>query len=76
MLDVNKYINVEEKGIAGQDARTKEWYCKELPFKDEKDLELKIGKINRVFNKYNKQNGIRNKEGKSKPSSSPPKVKM
>ena len=55
MLDNIKYITIPENGIAGMDARTKEWYCKELPFKDEKDLDDKIGKINKVLNKYNNQ---------------------
>jgi len=55
MIDINKYIPIEENGIAGQDARTKEWYCKEIPFKDDVDLDDKIARINKVLNKYNKK---------------------
>ena len=61
VLDIVKYITIEEKGIAGQDARTKEWYCKELPFKDDKDLDAKIGRINKVLNNYNKKQQGENK---------------
>lgn len=55
MLDktINKYINIVENGKAGQDPRTKEWYCKEIPFKDAPDLDNKISEINKVTNKYN-----------------------
>jgi len=71
MLD--KYITIAETGgVAGQDARTKEWYCKELPFKDEKDLDTKIAKINRVCNKYNKVNSKKEKV----PPPTPGKGKM
>jgi hypothetical protein len=51
---LDTYITIDEKGIAGQDARTKEWYCKELPFKNDKDLDKKIAKINKVLNRHNK----------------------
>jgi len=56
MLDkINKYIKISENGIAGQDARTKEWYCKEVPFKDEHDLKTKVSAINKVLNEANEE---------------------
>ena len=53
--NITKYITLPDNGIAGQDARTKEWYCKELPFKDADDLETKVDNINKVLKKYNKK---------------------
>jgi len=67
VLDINKYITIEENGEAGQNANGK-WYCKKLPFKDDKDLDVKIGRINAVFNKYNKDI-----EKKEKNTPKPPK---
>jgi len=52
MLD--KYITLEENNEAGQD-RSGLWICKKLLFKDEKDLEYKINRINKVLNKFNEQ---------------------
>jgi len=61
MLDINKYITVEENGKAGQTSNGV-WYCKEIPFSDDKDLEDKITRINKVLNKFN--NGKEKKEKK------------
>ena len=52
MLD--KYYNIEESNEAGQTSKGI-WYCKTLTFKDDKDLEYKINKINKVLNKFNKE---------------------
>ena len=61
MLD--KYIQIKDnKIVVGQNSNTGAWYCKELPFKDETDLDIKIGKINKVLNKYNKQNNKKEKK--------------
>ena len=67
---LDKYITIAENGIAGQDARTKEWYCKELPFKDDKDLKIKAGKVNAVLNELNKNY---HKEGDASSPSTPHK---
>lgn len=53
---VTQYIKIPENGIAGQDARSKEWYCKELPFKDATDLESRAQAIITVLNKLNENN--------------------
>jgi hypothetical protein len=54
IVDVNKYITIDENGKAGQDGKTGMWYCKEVPFKDEEELDKKIGRINKILNKHNK----------------------
>ena len=55
MLDNIKYIKIEEKDLLfGQDARTKEWYCKELRTKTVKEADKLMGESNRVCNKHNK----------------------
>ena len=51
---VTQYIKIPENGIAGQDARSKEWYCKELPFSDADDLETRAQAVITVLNKLNK----------------------
>ena len=33
------------------------WYCSELPVKTVKELDLLIGEVNSVLNKYNNENG-------------------
>lgn len=55
MLDKINYISKQTEGLAGQDARSKEWFCKEVPFKDAKELKEKIIELNKVFNEVNKQ---------------------
>lgn len=52
----DKYITVEENGEAGQTSAGV-WYCKKIPFKDDKDLKEKIIRINKVLNEVNKSNG-------------------
>ena len=54
MLD--KYIKIEDSLIHnGQDPKTKEWYCKDLPAKTPKEADVLIGKMNVIYNKYNKE---------------------
>lgn len=51
MLDT--YIKMDDtEYIFGQDARTKEWYCKELRAKSSKEADRKMGEANKVCNKY------------------------
>ena len=53
--NVTKYIQMNgHEIIVGQDARSKEWYCKELPCKDCDDADKQISSMNQVLNKYNK----------------------
>ena len=61
MLD--KYYQIEESNEAGQTSKGV-WYCKTLTFKDEKDLEYKINRINKVLNRFNKE--IKKKENENK----------
>ena len=61
---LDKYIKINNELIhVGQDPKTKEWYCKELPFKDDKDLLIKAKKINIALNQLNQ---TINKEKKKK----------
>lgn len=54
MLD--KYIKIEEKTIeVGQNSRGL-WYCKNLPAKSTVELDILIGKVNEILNKYNIEN--------------------
>jgi len=59
VLDINKYITIEENGKAGQTSGGV-WYCKEIPFSDDIDLKDKINKINKVLNEANKDVGKKN----------------
>ena len=56
----DKYIAIEENGKAGQTSSGL-WYCKEIPFKDDKDLLDKITRINKVLNEVN-SNGKKKKD--------------
>lgn len=53
VLDKIQYVSIENKNIGGMDARSKEWYCKELVFKDADDFYRKATAINNVLNKLN-----------------------
>jgi len=77
MLDKIQYITIDENGIAGQDARTKEWYCKEVPFKDADDLRIKINNINKVLNEFNKSEQKKERiQKKQTKKEEPDKVRM
>ena len=65
MLD--KYIKINERVIISGQTSSGIWYCKELPANDPKEADVLIGKLNSIYNKYNK---------KEKPSPKPtPKEK-
>lgn len=50
-----KYLIVKESNIiSGQDAKTKQWYCKELPAKTVKETNTLIDELNKIYNQYNK----------------------
>ena len=71
--NVTKYIKIGEREIIlGQDARTKEWYCKELPCKNSQDADAQIGEINKVCNKYNT---VKKENTPTPPKEKKPKVK-
>ena len=51
-----KYKIIREHSIvSGQDAKSKEWYCKELPAYSTKETEKLIGELNKIYNSYNKK---------------------
>ena len=54
MLNIYNRI-VETEFVFGQDARTKEWYCKELRAKTVKEAGTRMGEANRICNQYNKK---------------------
>jgi hypothetical protein len=41
--------------LHAQDARTKEWYCKELPTKTSQEARKMIGELNIIYNEYNQE---------------------
>jgi len=50
------YIKIKpDKYLFGQDARTKEWYCKELRGDTLKEIDQGINEANTICNKYNRQ---------------------
>ena len=52
----DKYITINDERIhSGQDPKTKEWYCKDLPSRSVEETELLIGRLNILYNKYNKK---------------------
>ena len=52
----NTYIKIEDKPyLFGQDARTKEWYCKDLPAATMKEADKLMNEANRICNKNNKK---------------------
>ena len=51
MLD--RYVVVGVREIIVKQSSNGIWYCSELPAKDTKELEDKIGEVNRILNKYN-----------------------
>lgn len=53
MLD--KYITIKESKIIAKQTSTGIWYCSELPAENVKELDVLIGEVNTVLNKYNKK---------------------
>ena len=51
MLD--KYITIKDKPITCGQTSNGIWYCKELPAETVKELDVLIGEINQILNKYN-----------------------
>lgn len=41
--------------LFGQDARSKEWYCKELPAKNMKEAGVLMGEANKLCNEHNEK---------------------
>jgi hypothetical protein len=56
-VSIFKYVRYEpQEFLFGQDARTKEWYCKELRANTIKEADKKMNEANKLCNKYNKTN--------------------
>ena len=59
-----KYIVINEtKIICGQTANGT-WYCKELPANSTKEIDILIGEVNSILNKYNKTESCEQKKMK------------
>jgi hypothetical protein len=50
-----KYITIKESKIVVGQTNSGVWYCKELPADTVKELDVLIGDVNGVLNKYNKK---------------------
>jgi len=49
-----RYIVINDAKILCGQTASGTWYCKELPANSTKEVDLLIGEINSVLNKYNK----------------------
>ena len=49
-----KYITIKESKIVAKQTSNGVWYCSELPADTVRDLDVLIGEVNTVLNKYNK----------------------
>lgn len=56
MLD--KYITIKDKTIIAKQTSTGRWIIDALPADNTKELELLIGEVNRILNKYNTDTNI------------------
>ena len=62
-----KYISIKESNIVAKQTSNGIWYCSELPAKTTQELDLLIGEVNKILNKYN-SNGVKKpKETKKDP---------
>lgn len=50
-----KYITIKESKIIAKQTSSGIWYCSELPADTTQELDLLIGDVNRILNKYNKK---------------------
>jgi hypothetical protein len=64
-----KYIMIKDTKIEAKQTSSGIWYCSNLPADDVKTLDVLIGEVNQVLNKYNKQD-------KTSPASPKGKVRM
>jgi hypothetical protein len=61
----DKYIKVDVEKYRVKQNSDGTWICSDLKANTIKELDVNIGEVNRVLNKYNRQNGTKNKERKS-----------
>ena len=59
MLD--KYITIESEKIKARQNADGTWVCSEVKANSIKELDIMIGAINQVLNKYNSKNGKKTK---------------
>jgi len=70
----DKYIKIETEKYRVKQNSDGTWICSDLKANTILELDINIGEVNRVLNKYNKTTKV---EGKKKPSTPPPnKVRM
>lgn len=48
-----KYITIKESNIVAKQTASGTWYCSELPARTTKELDVLIGEVNNILNKYN-----------------------
>lgn len=48
-----KYITIKESNIVAKQTASGIWYCSELPARTTKELDVLIGEVNKILNKYN-----------------------
>jgi len=63
-----KYISIKESNILAKQTASGIWYCSELPARTTKELDVLIGEINKILNKYNDSHVKKPKETKTEPN--------
>lgn len=53
MLD--KYIKINERVIESKQTSNGTWYCSSVTSETVKEMDILIGELNKVYNKYNKK---------------------
>lgn len=48
-----KYITIKESNIVAKQTSGGSWYCSELPARTTSELDILIGEVNKILNKYN-----------------------
>lgn len=61
-----KYIMIKDTKIEAKQTSNGIWYCSNLPADDVKQLDVLIGEVNQVLNKYNNQEKTSPTEKKEK----------
>jgi len=61
-----KYIMIKDTKIEAKQTSNGIWYCSNLPADDVKTLDVLIGEVNQVLNKYNNQEKTSPTEKKEK----------
>lgn len=54
-----RYLTIKENKIVCGQTGSGVWYCKELPADNTRELDVLVGEVNCVLNKYNSDAGVK-----------------